>query len=204
MLEYVRAGGDGSDEERDYWRRAEYQLLVALDQPRTLEAKLRDWSRDELATARNTWRRVLAMVLAEQGKLRAAIPLLEAVRADDELPPQDYRTLGGWYLAVDRREDRERALAKVYEALPDYQLRNQLSQALRPWQRDDGPLPAELNENILRMFEAGFAKSQSPENYLYTLRDFYRVCKDFRLLASLPAVRPSNGIGRDSRGSDCR
>ena len=122
------------------WKQFKYRLLVALDRPKELETALRGWI--EPADADNHWRRALGYILAEQGRLKEAIALFEQIEAADELYPDDYRALAGWYLAVAARDKHERALVKTFLATEEWQLSNWLSQQLRPWQQQEGGCPA--------------------------------------------------------------
>ncbi|TVS17476.1 MAG: hypothetical protein EA424_12615, partial [Planctomycetaceae bacterium] len=182
LLEYLDRG-IAAEPETEAWKRLKYQLLVALDRPAELEAALHDWIRPEEAV--NHWRLVLGYLLAEQGKILPAIAQFEAIRADDELGPAEYRALAGWYLAADRREQHERALVEVYMTAEEWELSNLLSRHLSPWQRSDGALPAELSAEVLRIFAALFDKSGSPQNHLRQVREFYRATRDFRLLRGM-------------------
>ena len=47
------------------------------------------------------------------------------------------------------------------------------------------PLPGELDQQVLLAFRALFAKSGTPQSYVYQLREFYRATRDFRLLGVL-------------------
>ncbi len=165
------------------WRGLKYKLLIAWDRPRELEAVLRRWIRSDDPV--NRWRRSLGYLLAEQGHIEEPIRLFESIEADDELLPVDYRALAAWYIVQDQRDKHEQSLVKVFAAEPEWQLQNALSQSLRPWQQQDGPLPTELDANVLRMFTALFQKSSSPANYVYQLREYYQASRDFRLLAGV-------------------
>ena len=88
-------------------------------------------------------------------------------------------------MVVDRREDHEQALIEVYKTAEEWELSNRLSQHLQPWQRNEGEMPSELSPEVLRILAALFAKSQSPQNYTWQVREFYRNSRDFRLLAGL-------------------
>jgi len=182
LLGYINDGLE-ADPKNDGWRLTKYRLLVALDRPKELEKDLRAWVREDDPS--NAWRVSLAYLLAEQGKIKEAIRLLEAVKADDELGPAQFRTLADWYMVVDRREDHERALIAVYKMMDEWRMSNWLSQRLQPWRRSDGRLPSELDKNVLRMFAALFEKSGSPGNHLSYLQQFYQATHDFRLLEVL-------------------
>ncbi|MDZ7618600.1 MAG: hypothetical protein U1E05_16470, partial [Patescibacteria group bacterium] len=186
VLGFIDAGMAAEPEaepEPEAWRQLKYQMLVALDRPKQLEAALHSWIRPEQAV--NHWRLVLGYLLAEQGKVPAAIEQFEAIRAADELGPAEYRILADWYMAVDRREDHEQALVAVYKTAEEWELNNRLSQHLQPWQRNEGEMPAELNPEVLPILAALLAKAQHPQSYTYQAREFYRHSRDFRLLAGM-------------------
>ncbi|HEY1189503.1 MAG TPA: VIT domain-containing protein, partial [Gemmata sp.] len=120
------------------WRAEKYQLLIALDRPKQLEADLARWTSEPFADAR--WRLALGYLLAEQGKVPEAIKQFELVRAADELPPSAYRSLAAWYLVENRRAEHEKAQAAIYQATDEYQLSGWLNNKLRPWRSSSGPL----------------------------------------------------------------
>lgn len=188
LLAYIDAAIAQAEPDDVAWRYFKYQMLVALDRPKDLEESLRGWLRvdDPL----NFWRVSLAYVLAEQGKLVEAIPLLEAVEADGELGPGEYRALADWYLVQGQREEHEAALLSTFDTAEEWQLQNWLWQQLRPWQyaghsQAANDRPTELDKNVLRVFDVLFKKSGSPQNYASQLREFYRATRDFRLLAGV-------------------
>ena len=129
---------------------------------------------------------MLARLLAEQGKIEAAIGLAETAKKAATLSPTDLSTLAQWYLVADRHDDYRRARVDTFALMPEYRISQWLDQQLRPWNRTDAPLPSELDENVLFAFEALFEKSQRPGNYCYQLRSYYAACRDFRLLKMIP------------------
>ena len=152
--------------------------------PKELEKTLGQWTHQD--DPDNRWRIALGYLLAEQGKLADAIRTFEAVEADDELSPAAYRTLADWYLADNRRDAHERAVAAVYKTTSEYGLQQMIANKLRPWQYLDGRLPTQLDKDVLRMFAVLFDKSATPQSYLGYLQQFYQASHDFRLLAGLP------------------
>jgi len=197
LLSYFDRGIEQAGESRAaalVWRLRKYQLLVALDRPKDLERSLRAWI--DPAEATNFWRRSLAYLLAEQGKLKEAVALFEQIEAADELSPADYRALAGWYMAVDEREKHERALIEAFKATDEWRLSQWLSAKLRPWQRSEGELPGELDKDVLRVFAALFEKSSNPQNYHWQLREFYRASRDFRLLTCIADAVVGHTAGR--------
>jgi predicted Zn-dependent protease len=183
LLAYVDAAIAQAPPEDVAWKYFKYQMLVALDRPQDLEENLRGWIRAD--DPLNYWRVSLAYVLAEQGKLAEAVTLLEAVQADGELGPGEFRTLADWYLVLNQREKHEAAQLAIFATAQEWQLQNWLWQQLRPWQVHGGQTPSELDKNVLRVFATLFTKSGSPQNYASQLREYYRATRDFRLLAGL-------------------
>lgn len=182
---YIDAGiKDGDEDSAAPWKQMKYSLLIALNQPREVEKVVREWIQtDEYVT---TWRWLLGRLAAERGELDEAISLFETIEKDSQLGRSDYDTLANWYLARDQKEKYHRAKVEALKVVQEYQLGNFISQRRYRWGDTSRPLPSELDEQVLFAFEALFKKSQSPGNYLYELREFYRACRDFRLLRMIP------------------
>ncbi len=172
---------DHPDDRR--WRGEKFRLLIALDRPTDLEKDLRQWTAGP--DPENRWRLALGQLLAEQGKVAEAIKLFEAVEAADELSPSAYRSLAGWYLVENRREQHEKALVAAYKTADEYQLSRRIYVYLQPWQIPQGHLPTQLDPQVLEVFQALFEKSAAPQNYLGQLQAFYQASRDFRLLSML-------------------
>ena len=172
------------DPDDAHWRLEKYRLLIALDRAPELEAELTRWVGGADADPR--WRLALGYLLAEQGKVPAAVKQFEALEAADELPPAAYRSLAEWYLVEDRRADYEKATVAVYHAAGEYDLGRRIGAYLEPWRSTTGNLPTRLDPEVLNVFKALFAKSASPQNYLWQLQQFYQASRDFRLLSMLP------------------
>jgi Flp pilus assembly protein TadD len=183
LLKYFDAGITGTAD-ADRWKLAKYRLLIALDRSKELAQALRQWAGED--DADNRWRVALGYLLAEQGHVAEAILQFEAVETTDELSPSAYRALADWYLVQNKREAHERAARAVYKTTPEYRLSQMIAIKLQPWQRGDGHLPTELDQEVLRMFAVLFDKSATPQSYLYQLQQFYQASHDFRLLAGLP------------------
>ncbi|WP_020476056.1 VIT domain-containing protein [Zavarzinella formosa] len=166
------------------WKSEKFRLLIALDRSKELEAELRPWA--AAPDAENRWRLALGYLLAEQGKVAEAIKLFEAVEAADELSPADHLRLAEWYLVENRREQHEKAMTAARMTTDEYQLSRRLQYALRAWQASDGHLPSQLDPEVLRVFKALFEKSNSPQQHLWILQQFYQASRDFRLLSMLP------------------
>lgn len=167
-----------------HWRLEKYRLLIALDRAPELEAELARWVGGP--DADNRWRLALGYLLAEQGKVPAAVKQFEALEAADELPPAAYRSLAEWYLVEDRRADYEKARTAVYHTAGEYDLGRRIGAYLEPWRSTTGNLPTQLDPEVLNVFKALFAKSASPQSYLWQLQQFYQASRDFRLLSMLP------------------
>src|SRR5262249_32942868 len=143
-------------------------LLIARDQPKELEQALRGWlGRDD--TVRR-WEVPLGYLLAEQGRAAQAVPLFEAVNAD-ELGQAERRTLADWYQVLGQRERHEQALAAFHRALGEPLLRRTLALHLARWRRD--AVPADLDPEVPRLFAALFEVSSVPAQHVWLLREFY-------------------------------
>ena len=129
------------------------------------------------------WRTALGYLLAELGRINEAIPLFEAVEKAGDLGFAGYRTLAGWYMAVNKKDAHDKAQVNAYKAVDDNTLQQLLYAKLRPWQRGGGHVPTELDQDVLRILAALFEKSSHPQNHLHQLLQFYQACRDFRLLA---------------------
>jgi tetratricopeptide (TPR) repeat protein len=182
LLKYVDRGV-AADSEDGRWKAVKYRLLVALDRPKELETALRQWVAGDDPDSR--WRMALGYLLAEQGRVADAVAQLEAVEKADELTPGAYRTLADWYLLLNQRDRRDRALVAAYATVEEWQLSRMISAHVNSFQRGDGHAPSELDPEVLLMFRALFEKSGSPASYLWQLQQLYQATRDFRLLAVL-------------------
>ncbi|HEY7424476.1 MAG TPA: VIT domain-containing protein [Gemmataceae bacterium] len=186
LLKYFDRG-IALEEDGSRWKQLKYELLIALDRPKELATTLEQWVR--AGDADNHWRRSLAFVLAEQGRIPEAIKLLEAVEAQDELTPMAYRTLADWYLAANRRAAHERARLAMYKTLDEWDVHRMLNARLRPWQeRGDGQSLPKVDQDVLLMFMALLDKASSPQQHLGLLQQFYQATHEFRLLTGLADV----------------
>lgn len=183
LLKFINIGIGYAGAAADPWRFAKFQLLVALDRPDDLERELREWIRTDVSTA--PWRILLGRLMAERGKLEEAVALFEAAEKDKLLSHGDYRSLADWYLALNRRENYERARIESFNQTPEHVLSSLVNQVRNRWIQPNIPLPSELDENTLFVWKALFAKSSQPENYLSQLRDMYAATRDFRMLQML-------------------
>jgi len=169
----------------DRWRMHKYQFLIARDEPAELEQTLRDWIRETETTS--PWRKSLALLLAELGKLDEAIRIFEALGANQQLSGSDWRTLASWYTVKNRRADQENATQAAWLATPEQYLAQRLYQARNRWLGyNNEPLPTELDEATLQAIAALLTKSGNPENYFYHIRDLYQASRDFRILKTVP------------------
>jgi predicted Zn-dependent protease len=164
-------------------RQIRYALLIALDRPQELAEKLTTWSKT--AKYPQGWKRALAYLQAELGKLDEAVALLQTLSADDALAAADYRALAGWQQALGRREQHDAALLATYEQLNEYQLRDIVRRHLAPWERSEGPTPGPIDPELFVALKALFAKANDPQDHVYHVRQFYEASRDFRLLAAL-------------------
>ena len=170
--------------ENQQWKLLKLELLVALDKPKDLQKALEDWIK--AGDADNRWRLGLGYLLAEEGKLAEAIPRFEPVVAADELGPAEWRTLAGWYQAVNRREDYDRAKVEIYKTADEGQLGQLVYSQVPQWVYNQGQLPSQLDPEVVLAFRALLSKSANPHNYVNNpLRDLYKASRDFRLLSCL-------------------
>jgi Flp pilus assembly protein TadD len=181
LLGYL-AAGQAAEPENSFWQKFTYEVLVALDRAKDLEAKLQVWIKADDPDSR--WRVALGFLLAEQGKIPEAIQLFEGVAASDELASVAYRSLADWYMVVDRRGDHEKAKIAAYKTMPEWQLQ-QMIQAKAYVVENRDRAPGELDKEVLLMLAALFEKSSQPQNHVWQVQRFYRATGDFRLLAGL-------------------
>ena len=186
VLAYLE-GGAKIEPENPQWKLLQYQLLIALDRPKELQQKLQGWI--DAGDPANYWRLALGYLLAEEGRLREAVTLFEAVRQADELRSGDYRALAGWYQVLDRREEHDRAVTDALKTAGENQISNWIGRKLNPWQRDwsatKQPPPRELDREVPLAFVALLEKASQPQNYMNQLQQFYHATRDFRLLGAL-------------------
>ncbi len=181
---YIASGLKWEGDAAASWKKAQYGLLVALDEPEQLALQLREWIRvDEFPAP---WQTALAKLEAERGNIKQAITLMESVERETHLSPSDYQALGDWYLVVDRKADYRKAKVKVFKVMQEYRISNWIRERRSRWQQTENPLPTELDERVLFAFQALFEKSNHPQNYAYELAEFYTACRDFRLLQMVP------------------
>ena len=160
-----------------------YQLLVALDRPQELLAALKQWAAAPDAPVE--WTFALAYVQAELGDIPAAIALFEQLEQKDRLRAGDYLVLADWYLVANDKAKHDRARLRVYEVTPEQQMANMLYRYLQHIQPREGQMPNELNAEVPRMLVVLLRKSGNPQHYAQLLAQFYRTCRDFRILAAL-------------------
>jgi tetratricopeptide (TPR) repeat protein len=158
------------------------QALLAMDRPKDLAERLRQWIAAGDATG--AWRIALGYLSAEEGRLADAIKLFEAVRAADGLLPDEYRALAGWYAATNQREAHDRTVLAMFEAMSADQLSEWISRQLETWQNAETP-PRELSAEVPMAFRATLRKSSRPADEMQNLWEFYRTTRDFRLLSAL-------------------
>ena len=153
--------------------------------PTIFERELRAWIRAEPTTA--PWRKYLALLVAERGKLDEAIQIFESCEKDHLLAAADYRLLATWYQTQNRRDDYERARYESFKILPEGYLERLVGASCYRWRGyNNQPLPTELDESTLLAFKALFEKSAAPGSYFSQLRELYTACRDFRLLQMVP------------------
>lgn len=185
VQKYIDTRIAAKDELANRWRMLKYQFLIAREEPAELERTLRVWIRETETTS--PWRKSLALLLAELGKLDEAIKIFESLGTDQHLSAADWRTLATWYTVSNRRADQERATHSAWLATPESQLAQQLYKARNRWQGSNNePLPTEMDEATLQTIAALLTKAGNPENYFYQIRDLYQASRDFRVLRTVP------------------
>ena len=183
LLAYLDRAIAAADAKDTRWKVLKYELLVALDRPKQIETSLSSWIVGN--DFDNQWRLALGYLYAEQGRLKEAIGLFEAIEKADELDAAAYRALADWYMVENQKDRYRRAKIASYKVLEEYELQNLISEYLRPWQQNQGKALSEMDENVLFIFASLFEKTADPERYLSQLRQFYAATRDFRLLAGL-------------------
>ncbi|MDD2599135.1 MAG: VIT domain-containing protein [Kiritimatiellae bacterium] len=163
-----------------YWRYQKYRLLVARNAPKQLEESLKSWITPDQAD--DTWRLALGYLMAEMNRVEEAVALFEQIEKSDGLGRKEYAIMAGWYMLLDQMEKHKAAELKELMVIDENQLASRLNMILKPWQRGDGKVPAELDPAAIKIFTALLKKAQHPQNYVARLHDFYRYTKDFRLL----------------------
>ncbi len=167
------------------WKSHTYRLLVALDQPRALKKALMSWIKPD--DANNEWRVTLGYLQAELNEIADAVSIFEAVEKADELGPLEYKTLADWYLVLDQKQARDRAILAYYQAMDEWQLSNLIQQQTSRIENGfNNGTPEDFDPVVVDMFKAIFKKSQSPQNHLHHLGSLFRYTKDFRLLECVP------------------
>ena len=138
-----------AESENQQWKLLKLEFLVARDNPKELAKTLEDWIK--AGDADNRWR-AQGYLLAEEGKLAEAIARFEAVAAADELGPGEWRTLAGWYQAMNRRADCDRAKIEIYKTAEEWQLGQWLYGQVQQWVYNQGQLPSHLDGEAVLAF----------------------------------------------------
>ncbi|HQR42147.1 MAG TPA: hypothetical protein PLX97_05670, partial [Gemmatales bacterium] len=167
----------------DYWRANWQRLLIALDQPKELEASLREWVLT--SGTDQQYRLMLAYLQAERGGLQEAVALLEKVKADDELAPADWRALSDWLLVLNEQARHRQAKVEQYATASEQALYGFLQKQHALVSRQGQGVPSSLNEDTFLVIPELFRKTQSPTNYFHMVQALYEATKDFRLLTGL-------------------
>lgn len=182
----VYAAGEKADKEQKLlnWRYQTFRLLVALDRTKSLETVLSSWISPGAETA---WRKALAYLKAEGGKLKEAVAALEGVESVDELDSRDYENLANWHLVLGDDTRREKAQLNRYQVMDIYQISRRINQEQRRVSSRGGDnVPQTLDPDVLRAQRVLLSKAPRPRDYVWHVNNLYRAVKDFRLLEALP------------------
>ena len=165
------------------WKYQSIRLLIALDRVEQLERTLAAWIAPGKAESR--WRILLGYLLAERGKLAAAVQAFEAVATIDELSWKDYEALANWQLILEDETRRKKALADKYRAMPESQLRSRVRAISNKVRRRGNKIPEELSAEDFMVMKFLLRKSSNPQYQLWYIWSTYQQTKDFRVLASI-------------------
>ena len=172
-----------SEPTSDYWKQAWQRLLIALDQPKELEASLKEWML--AAGSDQRYRLMLAYLQAERGGLQEAVDLIEKVKTDDELAPADWRALSDWLLVLNQQARHQQSRVQQYAASSEQALYGYLQVQQSQVTRQGQGVPGKLDDDTFVVIPELFRKTQSPGNYFPIVQALYEATKDFRLLAGL-------------------
>lgn len=187
LAEYGRRIAEGGDEVHS-WKVRAFRMLVVLDRAESLELKVREWT--EADRSDSLWRVTLGYLLAERGAFAEAVTLFEKVAELDELTTEEWQALADWYMALDRKADREEAETKRLLVLDEYQLSNWLQNRLYQLQANEQG--AQLEDRDVAIARALLAKATYPGSYVWTVGELHRATKDWRLYAALPGALPGH------------
>ncbi len=187
LAEYSKRLGRG-EEDAHIWKVRSFRMLVVLDRGKLLEASVREWSKVDRSDS--LWRVTLGYLLAERGDFEEAVKLFEGVAELDELTTEEWQALADWYMALDRKEDREKAETKRLLVLDEYQLSSWLQNRLYQLQANEQG--AQLEDRDIAVARALLAKAAYPGSYVWTVGELHRVTKDWRLFAALPGALPGH------------
>jgi len=182
LLGFLARAEEATGETRR-WRLKTFRHLVALDRAEELEKALRKWTKDKVVDS--LWRISLGYLLAETNRLFEAIAEFEAVEAQDELTPQEYKVLADWYLVLNKKKKHDEAVMRQLETWEEWGISNWLQNMLYGVPQSADGMPAELDPLVIHAFAVLFKKSEYPNSYIWQLSDFYRRHHDFRLLGCL-------------------
>ena len=180
-------------------------LWTARGDAETLLKRLAEWSNEPDGEIFGV---ELAKQHALQGNFAESIAIYEKLRAADLLEPNDYRRLAILYLATDGEEKYRNAMLDSYKTMDANTLYQRLWNEMEPfrqysyrrgsWRDDDDkrPMPPAMNPDVPRMFQVLMRKSEYRYDFVYHsdsayfMWEFYRVTKDFRILAACADALP--------------
>ena len=184
VLAYLEAGEKIQVDDPTNWRLRQSDLLVALDRPEELKAKLLSWVASDPFPI--TWQALLANLHAELGEVADAIRLMETVQSFVRLSPQQSSSLSKWRLVSDNEDKYDAARRGTYESTPDYLIANWLDRRFNELNSTKEARVTEVDDKVLDAFSALMTKSSNPQQQIHRLKKYYKATRDFRLLKMLP------------------
>jgi predicted Zn-dependent protease len=182
LVKFLDAGWD-SMPDLQFWKNKKFELLVALDRPKEIEADLRIWIKTDTD---NTWHTALGYLLAELGRLPEAIAIFETIKEIDAEAYNRKMAIARWYMALDQKEKHNAAKLAAYKALDENTLAQMLQQKLGIWSPREGYVPpTTLDPETLSILEALVEKINTVDGYFGIMQSLYQGSKDFRIPATI-------------------
>lgn len=165
------------------WRYQLYRLLLALDRAQELETQLSAWIVP--AEFDSQWLVARGYLRAERGALELAVADFAAAHAKGALEAPELRRLADWSLALDRLDDRAKALRAYYAQLDEGSLSQILHRAAQAQQRRGEEAPPPLEPEVFAALGELFRRSPHPHNHAWVLQQLYQATKDHRVLTCI-------------------